>query len=966
MATTITQHIIESCLNCKYKGHLQLAGEHGTKSDYELLLDASRDEARRRAIDKILARHPGDSVERDVVLSPTVLKRGAAFILNATLEDDHMALVFDGLKRVPGPSKLGNFHYVPILFSAGRQVRKQHLSLLEVYGLLLGQVQGRKPDNGIVWHGKECRATRIRLNPDLRKAERLLEELCQMQHAEAPPRLVLNDHCAVCEFRQRCHQEAVQQDNISLLRGMKEKEVKAYARKGILTVTQLAHTFRPRRKGKRAPPRADRHSHALQALAVRDKKVYVLGTPQLAACPVRVYLDIEGNPEEGFDYLVGLIVVAGEQEQRYSFWADTRDQESDIFEQFLAIVGRYDDYLVFAYGGYERAFLKRMRKKAKKKGPVDRVLKSLVNVLSLIYAHVYFPTYSNGLKEVGACLSCSWSAPDASGAQSIVWRVRWEATRDEQWKQKLMTYNLEDCAALKRVTEFVYAAGAAIGTMGGPHAGNTGDPPVASVQDLDRTGNERKWGKVRFFHPDFDYVNDCAYFDYQRQRVFVRTNKTLRKNRKRPGTRHNRKLRISRRVRITSSKCPVCGGTDIIRWEHGARVTTKAPRVKRAFDLVFTGGAIKRRVIECRAPLHECRGCGRRFVPERYERLAKHFHGLMSWLMFEHVAHRISYEMLGEMLREFFGLAVCSPEVHMIKSLMARYYRPGYQRLLDKILSGSVLHIDETEVKLKTGKGYIWVLASLEEVVFLYRPTREGDFLKKLLKGFKGVLVSDFYAAYDSIDCPQQKCLIHLMRDMNQELLNNPFDEELQSVTGPFGVLLREVVTTIDQHGLKRCHLKKHDRAVARFFELLAGQSFRSEAAEALRQRLVKNRDKLFTFIQYDGVPWNNNNAENAIKRFAYYREDTVGIMKEAGLKDYLVLLSLCHTCRYKGISFLKFLLSRERNIDAFGTQRRVRKCPVIEVYPKDYVPPHLARLRNRKEAHKSSETTDQFDEEKS
>ena len=56
----------------------------------------------------------------------------------------------------------------------------------------------------------------------------------------------------------------------------------------------------------------------------------------------------------------------------------------------------------------------------------------------------------------------------------------------------------------------------------------------------------------------------------------------------------------------------------------------------------------------------------------------------------------------------------------------------------------------------------------------MYRPTREGDFLRTMLKDFHGVLVSDFYAAYDSIECPQQKCLIHLMRDINQELLNNP------------------------------------------------------------------------------------------------------------------------------------------------------------------------------------------------
>src|SRR5262249_14919097 len=284
------------------------------------------------------------------------------FLLNATLEDERVSLAFDGLKRVPGPSKLGDFHYVPVLFAGGRQVRKQQRALLDVYGLHISRLQGRAPGSGIIWHGKECRATRVRLNPDPRKAERLLEELRQMQNAEAPHRLVINDHCHVCEFRQRCHHQAVQEDNISLLRGMKEKEIKGHARRGILTVTQLAHTFRPRRKGKRAPPRANRHSHALQALAVRDKKVYVFGTPELPASPVRIYLDVEGNPEEGFNYLVGLIVVADNLEQRYSFWADTRDQEGDIFQQFLAIVSQYDDYRLFTYGGYERAFLKRMRK----------------------------------------------------------------------------------------------------------------------------------------------------------------------------------------------------------------------------------------------------------------------------------------------------------------------------------------------------------------------------------------------------------------------------------------------------------------------------------------------------------------------------------------------------------------------------------------------------------------------------
>ena len=75
---------------------------------------------------------------------------------------------------------------------------------------------------------------------------------------------------------------------------------------------------------------------------------------------------------------------------------------------------------------------------------------------------------------------------------------------------------------------------------------------------------------------------------------------------------------------------------------------------------------------------------------------------------------------------------------------------------------------------------------------------------------------------------------------MNQDLLNNPFDEELQSMTGPFGTLLRAVVDDIDRHGLKRRHLEKHERAVDGFFDDLAGRSFRSEAAEALRAQAAE------------------------------------------------------------------------------------------------------------------------------
>jgi hypothetical protein len=341
--------------------------------------------------------------------------------------------------------------------------------------------------------------------------------------------------------------------------------------------------------------------------------------------------------------------------------------------------------------------------------------------------------------------------------------------------------------------------------------------------------------------------------------------------------------------------------------------------------------------------------CDEEFIPHQYQRLDKHFHGLKSWAMFQHVAYRMSLPTITKMLEDIFGLRVFFSEVHMFKSLMASYYKATYQKLLEKILSGTLLHVDETEVQLKNEKGYVWVFTNIEEVVYIYRPTREGDFLRELLKEFHGVLVSDFYTAYDGIECPQQKCLIHLIRDINQELLNNPFDEDLKSITQSFGALLRRIIATIDEYGLRRKYLKQYEADVEQFFQSIAEQSISSEAAEALRTRLNKYRNKLFAFLNYDGVPWNNNNAEHAIKQFAYYRENTIGSMNKPGLSDYLVLLSICLTCKYKGVSFLKFLLSKELDVDVFCQRKQQRRVlSSLELYPEGFVPPHLVNKHQK------------------
>ena len=283
-------------------------------------------------------------------------------------------------------------------------------------------------------------------------------------------------------------------------------------------------------------------------------------------------------------------------------------------------------------------------------------------------------------------------------------------------------------------------------------------------------------------------------------------------------------------------------------------------------------------------------------------------------------------------MNKLFGFKLAFATTNRLKSTAARYYSETYDDIIQKITHGKLIHADETKVSVKGETWFVWVLTSMEEVVYLCKESREGAFLQALLEEFKGVLVSDFYAAYDGIGCPQQKCLIHMMRDINDALYKNPYDYELKRIAENFKNLLKPIIETVDRFGLKKHFLKKHLFDVNRFFNRLSSMDMKSEPSMKCKQRLEKNRQELFTFLNYDGIPWNNNNAEHAIKAFAVLRNTINGVTSAKGLHDYLILLSICETCKYKGFDVLDFLRSGEKDIFAYaGPQERRRTRGSIE-----------------------------------
>jgi predicted RecB family nuclease len=923
MSGKITGDVLESRLKCRYKGYLKMAREQGIPHDYEILMKESRERIRQAATTGLLARQDGDQVPIGLPLTVDLMKHGLPLLLDASFEDDDLSVRFDALLRVEGDSPLGGFHYQPVIFHEAEKATANLRMLLALYGVILCGIQGKEPATGILIYGCGCQERKAQLAGVMVVARRLLREIREARTGPVP-RTVLNSHCQVCEFRQRCQEGATIKDDMSLLRGISEKEIKKYAKRGVFTVTQLSFTFRARRR----PPGQQKqvHQHALQALAIREKKVHVLGTPELPTSPNRIYFDIEGDPDRGFDYLLGLAVVTDGVEQRHSFWADSPADEPRILGRFLDFVGRHLDAWLYTYGSYEADFLRRMGKATGQEEEVTRVLARTFNVLSVIHPHVYFPVYSNGLKDIAGHLGFAWSEPDASGVQSVVWRRRWEETGSAGLKVKLITYNIEDCIALRKVTEFLYATCTSQPGAGGvtSHDGHE----VTRVGQATAQGRMHGWNESIHGLPDFEYVHDRASFDYLRDRICVRSGKPLKNPTRKRAKKWKKNRRVNREVDISSQSCPSCGGTELNRRQNRSLA-------RLAFDLRITRTGIRSCVTRYRTAWHHCAGCGKRFLPLDYLRLEEFCHSLKSWAMYEHVAHRTSLPSIADTLKTCFNLPICHTQVHAFKLLLARYYEETYKRLLEKIVAAHLVHVDETEVHVRrVGKAYVWVLTNMKEVIFVYRPSREGDFLHEVLKDFRGVLVSDFYAAYDSLKCEQQKCLIHLLRDFNQDILANPWDEELKSVASSFGSLLKAVVATVDLHGLRKRHLGRHKRHIDRFFENIAKTTYLSEAAEGYRQRLLKCQGRLFTFTEHDGVPWHNNAAEHAVKAFAYYREVADSMVSEAGLAPYLVLLSIQQTCKYKGVGFLKFLLSRETDIDLFRESRNKKTSSAIELYP--------------------------------
>lgn len=879
----INDEFIDNFINCKYKVYCKFNNVSGKKTEFErfqeFLTGVYKEQFYKNLVHK-------NSLIIESINSPL---NEIGFVLNPVVKYNEFAISFDAMEVQP--AKSNSRFYVPITISPREKITNHDKLGLAIKCILFSEASSLSIDYAKIIYGKNANVLRLKFNTFVRQAQSFKKELLK-GISQIEPSLIKNDHCKVCEFQDDCRNKLIQLDDLSLLSGSTLTKILQTKNRGIFTITQLSYSFRPK-KSPNLYRSKNPYKWELKALAIKDKRTYIIDTPRFTDSEFQIFVDFEGLPDEEYCYLLGVVIITKTIKKTFSFWCDDKTGENIIFINLIKLLSSYDNCSIYHYGSYEIKALKRIGEtlESQHKESIKDIINRSINILPFFHTHVYPPTYSNELKEIARFLGFNWSSKNASGIQSIVWRKKWELNQNPKLKQKLLRYNLEDCLALFQVKQWM------------EHISQNPEN-VGKVSDI-QVDKLYKFCKTNYLIPQLNEINKLAYFNYQREKIYFNSKPPLKKPQRSKIKAYSSNMKINQKIKlVVPEKCPKCNHTKLYRHQIQHRTY---------IDLKIQKDGIKRWIVQMETGRYKCAKCSKVFQPILPS--SKFGFNLMAWSMNQYITYNISLREISKMLFESFN--ILSGSIQKFKSYLANYYKETFEQIIQTILEGNLIQIDETKIKMNdSSSGYVWAFTNLNSVFYLYRPNREAQFLHTLLQPFRGVLVSDFYAGYDSIDCLQQKCLIHLIRDLNDDLLKNQLDIEYKEIVIKFSDLLNLIMNTVNCHGLKKEFLKKHLEDVENFYNNINENEYVSALANKCKKRLEKYRSKLFTFLQVDGIPWNNNNAEYAIKRFALYRRNVDGSVRESTFSEYLVLLSIAQTCKYRNINFLEFLLSKEKDIN--------------------------------------------------
>jgi transposase len=280
---------------------------------------------------------------------------------------------------------------------------------------------------------------------------------------------------------------------------------------------------------------------------------------------------------------------------------------------------------------------------------------------------------------------------------------------------------------------------------------------------------------------------------------------------------------------------------------------------------------------------------------------------LTAWM---HYAMGTSTHAVVRYLQRVHRFSVTAGGLTQAWKVLTKALAPMYDAIWHEILASGVLYADETGWRVDGRTSWLWCFTTKQAVYYVIDRTRGSPVVLRVLgESFKGVLVSDFYAAYGFVcAAAKQKCLAHLLRELEKVSLTNSAGEWQDFAKRTKRLIkdaLRLGVTRNDKSD------EEYDRLWKRLYDRLScihDAEYSDKDCKRMARRLKKFREELFTFLERDNVDATNNHGERIIRPAVLMRKNYYGNRSESGASVQATLMSIFRTLEMKGVDPLQYL----------------------------------------------------------
>ena len=256
-------------------------------------------------------------------------------------------------------------------------------------------------------------------------------------------------------------------------------------------------------------------------------------------------------------------------------------------------------------------------------------------------------------------------------------------------------------------------------------------------------------------------------------------------------------------------------------------------------------------------------------------------------------------------LRDCFGLQLSSGGLSQALDRLAAKVKPQYDAIATELRQAPVVHSDETSWWVAGPGWWLWVFTTQLLTFYVVAQSRGRELLSDILgKDFGGVLVSDCLAIYDDATTLQHKCYAHHLKAIRKAKALHP--QQGEGFLCEVEAMLRAAVALQQQKAELSPETFSALRQALEHKALQLLEPPRSEPnEEAVRNRLNKQRDHLFTFLDHQGVDATNNLAERQLRPAVIARKISCGNKTKKGARTWQILTSLAATCAQRATSFI-------------------------------------------------------------